>query len=205
MGTWARSLLSIYDIPELAALDVPWWTFDSSALVDSFLRGRRDARVFEWGSGASTLWLSRRSSSVVAVEHDAVWAEEVRGLLPAGHVVDLRVVAAPNASGAPGEARSSKPGATELNFRDYVDVIHDVGGQFDVIVVDGRARESCLAAALPHLTSDGLLVLDNVERKRYRKAIATTAQGMDIIWTRGLTPGLPYPTRTALLRSAPPL
>lgn len=198
-GTWARSLLSIYDVPELAALDVPWWTFESSAIVDAFLRGRRDARVFEWGSGASTIWLARRSASVTAVEHDLEWGETVRGLLPPDAAVDLRLIKATPAVGAPGEARSSKPGAQELNFREYVDAIDSVGGEFDLIIVDGRARESCIVAAMPHLASDGLLVVDNVERRRYREAIGQLS-GVDVQWTRGLTPGLPYPTRTAVLR-----
>lgn len=199
-GTWARSLLSIYDVAELAALDVPWWTFESAEVVDAFLAGRRTARVFEWGSGASTLWLARRSASVVAVEHDATWADEVRRLLPDGAPVDLRVAPASPAVGAPGEIRSGKEGASGLDFRAYVEVIDGVGGSFDLIVVDGRAREACLARALPHLADDGLLVLDNVERARYRAAIAAHAAEVDVLWTRGLTPGLPYPTRTAVLR-----
>jgi predicted O-methyltransferase YrrM len=202
-GTWARSLLSIYDVPELAGLDVPWWTFESSALVDAFLRGRRDARVFEWGSGASTIWLARRSASVVAVEHDLQWAQTVRGLLPADADVDLRTVAATPATGAPGEVRSAKAGATELDFQRYVGTIDEVGGTFDVIVVDGRAREACLVRALPHLAPDGLLVFDNVERRRYRRAIAAAGPAIAVTWTMGLTPGLPYPTRTAILRHRP--
>ncbi|MGB8022297.1 MAG: class I SAM-dependent methyltransferase [Candidatus Nanopelagicales bacterium] len=200
-GVWARSLLAVYDIGDLSALDVPWWTFESAALVDAFLRGRRDARVFEWGSGASTVWLARRSASVVAVEHDERWAGEVRARLPEGAPVDLRVVPAEEAAaGAAGEARSSKPGATELDFRAYVDVIDEVGGTFDVIVIDGRARQACLASAVDHLAPDGIIVFDNVERARYRQAIAAIRPAMEVSWTHGLTPCLPYPTRTAILR-----
>jgi hypothetical protein len=114
--------------------------------------------------------------------------------------VDLRVVAAPPARGLPGEVRSQKAGATELDFRAYVEVIDEVGGPFDLIVVDGRAREECLARAMPHLAPDGLLVLDNVERRRYREAIRALTPAPAVQWTRGLTPGLPYPTGTALLR-----
>jgi predicted O-methyltransferase YrrM len=199
-GTWARSLLAIYDVGELAALDVPWWTFEASALVDAFLAGRREARVFEWGSGASTLWLAKRSASVTAVEHDEAWATEVRGLLAEDAAVDLRVVTAPPARGLPGEVRSQKAGATEVDFRAYVEVIDEVGGPFDLIVVDGRAREECLARAMPHLAPDGMLVLDNVERRRYRDAVRALDPAPAVQWTRGLTPGLPYPTGTALLR-----
>jgi len=200
-GTWARSLLSIYDVEELAALDVPWWTFDSAGLIDAFLAGRRGACVFEWGSGASTVWLARRSERVVTVEHDVAWADVVRGLLPAGHAVDLQTVPAAPAVGSPGDVLSAKAGSEGLDFSAYVAAI-DERGEFDLIVIDGRAREACLASALPHLARDGMIVVDNVERRRYRDAIAAAAEvaDLDVIWTRGLTPGLPYPTRTALLR-----
>lgn len=201
-GTWARSLLSIHDAAELVDLDVPWWTFDSSARVDAFLTGRRRARVFEWGSGASTVWLARRAESVVAVEHDPDWARIVKTLVGQNPAVELVTMPPTQARGLPGEARSAKPGHENLDFHDYVNVIEKVGGEFDVIVIDGRAREVCLQAALPHLVEDGLLVFDNVERRRYRRAIAAMSPDLEVSWTAGLTPGLPYPTRTALLRHA---
>ena len=55
-GLWLRSLLSIYDLEDLLRHDVPWWTFDASDRVAGFLAERPGARVFEWGSGASTVW-----------------------------------------------------------------------------------------------------------------------------------------------------
>lgn len=200
VGSWARSLVSIYDVEELAALDVPWWTFDSAASVDAFLAGRRSARVFEWGSGASTLWLARRSAWVVTVEHDPAWADVVRGLLPAGAGVQLRTVPGAPAVGAPGEIHSAKSNARGLDFRDYVAVIDEADVPFDLIVIDGRAREACLARSLPHLAGDGMIVLDNVERRRYRTAIGEHGPDLSVDWSWGLTPGLPYPTRTAVLR-----
>ncbi len=199
-GVWARSLLSIYDVEELVELDVPWWTFESAARVDAFLTGRRDARVFEWGSGASTLWLARRSARVVSIEHDGAWAEVVRGLLPDAAAVDLRTVPGAPAAGLPSEIRSAKAGARDLDFRSYVEAIDEADDPFDLIVVDGRAREACLGRALPHLVADGMIVVDNVERRRYREAIADLDSRVSVEWTRGLTPALPYPSRTALLR-----
>lgn len=200
VGLWSRSLLSIHDAEELAALDTPWWTLDAAARVDAFLAGRRQARALEWGSGASTVWLARRCASVVAIEHDAPWAEVVRGLVPEGSSVDLRLVEAPPATGAAGEVRSAKPGWTDRDFRAYVDMVNQVGGTFDVIVIDGRARQACLVAALPHLADDGILVFDNVDRRRYRDALAAIGPRIEVTTTRGLTPGLPYPTRTAIVR-----
>lgn len=201
-GLWARSLLSIWDVRELAELDLPWWTFDSVERVESFLVEHPGARVFEWGSGASTIWLARRSGSVVTVEHDVRFADTVRALVPPGAQVDVRMIPLPEQprphSAPPGPTAQMVPG--EPAVWPYVSAIDEVGGTFDVIVVDGRARERCLVHAMPHLAAGGILVFDNVEQRRYRDAIAALEPPVDVTWTYGLTPSMPYPTRTAILR-----
>ena len=74
-----------------------------------------------------------------------------------------------------------------------------IEGDFDLVVVDGRARNACFHRAITRLAPGGVLVFDNVDRQRYRDAIASSPVGVDVEWTRGLTPALPYPTRTALV------
>jgi hypothetical protein len=197
-GLWVRSLLSIYDLEDLLPYDVPWWTFRASDEVAAFLTTRPGARVFEWGSGASTAWLSRRAGSVTSVEHDASWADLVRPVLPGNAAV--HVVEPARATGRPGEQLSEKAGFEGLDFEEYVAAVDETDGRYDVIVVDGRARSSCFARAVTRLAPDGVLVFDNVDRQRYRDAIADSPVPVEVTWTRGLTPALPYPTRTALVR-----
>ncbi|WP_447646672.1 class I SAM-dependent methyltransferase [Nocardioides zeae] len=206
-GLWVRSWLSIYDLDELVRHDVPWWTFDSADRVEEFLRGRPGARALEWGSGASTVWLAARCAAVVSIEHDVDWAASVRPALPPN--AELRVV-------PPVDARtrltrdvvpSAKPGFADLDFADYVAEVDRVAGPFDLVVVDGRAREACLERAVGRVARGGLVVVDNVDRARYRDAIARVEQRLGgrarVTWTRGRTPTLPYPTRTALLEPSP--
>ena len=57
----------------MVALDLLWWTFSAIGEMDDFLRSRGNARVFEYGSGASTIWRARRALSVVSVEHERDW------------------------------------------------------------------------------------------------------------------------------------
>lgn len=195
VATWLRSLVAIHDLDEMVRLDVPWWTFDSRDRVADFLSGRPGARVFEWGSGASTLWLAARAGSVHSVEHDAGWAASLAPRLPAH--VDLRVVSpAPTPTPVIG---SAKPGHAGLDFSTYVAAIDAVDGLFDMVVIDGRAREACLERAVARLAPGGLIVFDNVDRQRYRRAIGALGERVEVTTTRGLTPALPYPTRTALL------
>jgi hypothetical protein len=197
-GLWVRSLFSIYDLEDLLPYDVPWWTFKAADEVTAFLEARPDARVFEWGSGASTAWLSRRAGSVTSVEHDSGWADLVRPVLPRN--ASVRVVEPVPATGRPGEQLSQKSGFEGLDFDAYVAAVDDTDERFDLVVVDGRARTSCFRRAVTRLAPGGVLVFDNVDRRRYRDAIAASPVPVDVTWTRGLTPALPYPTRTALVR-----
>lgn len=194
-GLWVRSWLSIYDLSDMLIHDTPWWTFEAADDVERFLVSRPQARVFEWGSGASTVWLAARAGPVTSVEHDADWAATMRDVLPTN--VTLTVVE-PGLAG-PRSLRSAKPGFEGLDFTDYVAAIDEVPGPFDLIVIDGRAREACLARAVPCLAPGGVIVFDNVDRARYRDAIAGLGGQVQVTWTRGRTPALPYPTRTALL------
>ncbi|GEP36699.1 hypothetical protein NPS01_03620 [Nocardioides psychrotolerans] len=192
---WVRSWFAVYDLDDLVALDLPWWTFEAVEAVEAFLRGRPGATVFEWGSGASTVWLGRRSGTVHSVEHDADWATRMTPVLPPG--AHLRLAPAVRVDGR-ATFGSAKPGFDHLDFTDYVAAIDDVPGLLDLIIIDGRAREHCLERAVHRLSPGGLIVLDNVERARYREALARR-DDVDVRWTRGRTPTLPYPTRTALV------
>ena len=194
---WAYSLTKVHNSLALAALDVPWWTYDAIAEVTSWFADRQGSptRVFEYGSGASTLWLARRASEVHSVEHDRAFGEMMATELAQFHHVTLRIVE-PAVSERPVVA-SAKEGHHGLDFADYVAAIDSVDGDFDLVVVDGRAREACLRAAQSRLAPGGIVVFDNSRRRRYREAIR--ASGMLERRFAGLTPTLPYPEQTSIL------
>ena len=195
---WARSLFAIYDIDDMVRLDLPWWTFAAINKVDAFLKAKPGARVFEYGSGASTVWLGRRAGEVRSVEHDAGWAPIVRQQLTAMPHVTHRLVP-PDAPRLPDPAYgSTKPGWRQSSFRSYVHAIDQEDGQFDVIVIDGRARATCLDHAATRLAPDGMIVFDNSRRAPYQAAIARS--GLRAQEYAGLTACLPYPDATTLLQ-----
>ena len=196
---WAYSLTRVHDSLALAALDVPWWTYDAIAAVTSWFADRHGspARVFEYGSGASTLWLARRASEVHSVEHHRGFGEMMATELAQFDHVTLRVIE-PAASERPVVA-SAKEGHRGLDFAELRRRHQLVDGDFDLVVVDGRAREACLRAAQRRLAPGGIVVFDNSRRRRYREAIR--ASGMLERRFPGLTPTLPYPEQTSILRA----
>lgn len=196
---WLRSLFSIYDSADLASLDVPWWTYGAIDEVESFLRnldGR--ARVFEYGAGASTLWLAKRCASVASVEHDVGFSKSMKPLFD--RHANIRLMVAPDeaSTGKAGEARSLRHGYLDRAFDDYVASIDGVPGDFDLIVVDGRARNACMRQAIPHLAPGGILLYDNSDRDEYRQAIDGCGLVERIL--RGRAPALPFGSQTSLLQ-----
>jgi hypothetical protein len=196
LAHWVYSLSRIHDSPEMVKLDVPWWTYGAIDEVEKWLSNRsRPARVFEYGSGASTVWLSRRADEVHSVEHDRGFAELMAPVMATRPNIDL-VVVEPEAKQHI-DVASSKEGYRGLDFSAYVAAIDRVEGPFDLVVVDGRAREACLAAAIRRLNPEGVVVFDNSARRRYRPAICKS--GLPERRFRGLVPTLPYPDQTSVL------
>lgn len=193
---WLRSLFAIHDIDAMVALDVPWWSYDAIDAVEAFLADRPKARVFEYGSGASTVWAARRAARVISVEHDAGWHPIVARRLAEYDNADL-VLIAPDTEVDAGYL-SQKPGSKGQSFRNYVTAIERQDGPFDLIVIDGRARVACLGQALGHLAPGGMIVFDNSGREEYRAALAGVAGELRTL--RGRVPSLPYPDQTTLLR-----
>ena len=70
----------------------------------------------------------------------------------------------------------------------------------DLIVIDGRLRAACLAAAMSALRPGGIILFDDSGRARYRGAIAHC--GLAEEHFRGLSYCVPYPDHSSILRAA---
>ena len=201
---WAYSLSCVHDPLAISKLGVPWWSYRAVDKVDAWLASRpRPIRVFEYGAGASTIWLADRTDEIFSVEHHQGFADYISPTLRSLPAVELFVVQPTH--GACPRVPSAKEGNENLDFSDYVAAIDQVKGSFDLIVIDGRARTACLAHAGKRLADDGVIVFDNSARRRYRQAIE--ACGLVELKFRGLVPTLPYPDQTSVLYrpSAPSL
>jgi hypothetical protein len=168
---YVRSLMSLYDPADLVALDLPWWVFDAAARTEEFLAERK-AVVFEYGAGASTIWLAKRCHEVHSVEHDASFFSSMQPLLISYPNVKLHLCEPHRVrAGCRIIAPSHRRGFELLDFVDYVSAITRLNMKFDLIVIDGRARSSCLNIALNYLKPQGLILFDNSNRREYRPTL----------------------------------
>ena len=199
-GLWFRSIFSVLDFRDFITLETPWWTLRSGRRVSDFLASSTSPRALEWGSGASTVWLAGLCEEVVSIESDTEWAHHVASSIPS-HVT-LITPDIPEAT-ASSTIRSKRWGFQRLDFAGYVNAIDRVEGDFDLIVIDGRAREACFEKALGRLAPGGMILFDNTNRRRYRRALARHQERIVISRDIGLTPIVPWPTETSIIRLAP--
>lgn len=135
-------LRSVRSLSAVDAADqpMPWYTYPAIEYLKQF--DFAEARVFEYGSGNSTLFWANRAASVVSVEDDEQWYEPTLAKL-----------------------RSNCTLILEPDLQRYVDVIRRYPDGFDIVIVDGPARGftrlKCACAAVDHLRAGGLIILDN--------------------------------------------
>lgn len=197
-----RTLFAIHDIEDLVSLDVPWWTYGATDAVERHLTALDgSARVFEYGAGASSVWLGRRAATVHTVEHEPGFAAVMtRVLTEEGLDETVDLITVPAVDSPEPEIGSRRRGEAGRDFAGYVRSIDRVDGEFDLIVVDGRARVECLQHAVRRLAADGIVLFDDSERPRYRAGLENS--GMRVRRYRGWAPSLPYPRESAVLRVA---
>ncbi|MDR3647055.1 MAG: class I SAM-dependent methyltransferase [Candidatus Babeliales bacterium] len=130
--------------------DMPWLTKDSIIFLTDFLEKRPNAKILEFGSGASTIWFSRQTKFLTSIEHDEEWYNKVKLALKKYncHPVDYRLI--------------------EENY--FIAPITFPNEYFDLVLIDGQTRMKCIKNSLPKLKAGGILMLDNAERHSYLKA-----------------------------------
>jgi len=151
---------------------IPWIPFECQDYLRTLIKP--SFHVFEYGSGGSTLFFAAGTQSVVSVEHDPEWYEQVSRIIRNERLThcDCRFIPPSepkeNPAGVPAFVNYVGGDYPNRTFLDYVRAIDSFpDASFDLVSVDGRARNSCLFHAKPKVKPGGYLLLDNAEREEY--------------------------------------
>ena len=173
--------------------------FPATAWLERILKP--DAKVFEYGSGGSTIYFARTNRKVVSVEHVASWYRLVEKELARRELkiesyeliepaltsnFDRRKISDPRAY------ISADENSSGYSYETYAKSIEKYpDAHFDLVVVDGRARPSCLLHAMPKVRVGGILLLDQSERSYYLAEMPELFDKSRWTRTRFMAP-LPY-------------
>lgn len=155
---------------------LPWVTY---SFID-FIKDRinKDLDIFEYGSGSSTIFYAQRAKSVTSVEHDEQWYEKIKNTSPA----NAEMIFCKLETGG-----------------EYAQKALLLGRKFDIIIVDGRDRVNCCKFSIDALSENGVLILDDSERKVYDEARAfLKLKNFKELSFSGISPGLFYEKATSV-------
>ncbi|MDP9231076.1 MAG: hypothetical protein M3O67_10470 [Bacteroidota bacterium] len=157
---------------------IPWLCFSAIDQIKKVIH--RDMIIFEYGSGGSTLFWASRVKEMVSVEHDRIWYGKMRTELSNRNITNIKYIlseAEPDnefngkSFGNPADYISKHENFIEKKFEAYVKQIDQYPDEyFHIVVVDGRARPSCISHALKKVKKNGYLIVDNSERDYYLAA-----------------------------------
>jgi hypothetical protein len=155
----------------------PWITFRARHFLKQLLQ--KNMHIFEYGAGGSSLFFARYVSSVITVEHDEAWLEQVRKVMKTEKMINWQgYLVAPQEKAENAIADPSDPDAyvsadeqyKMYSFKQYATFINQYADEsFDIVFVDGRSRPSCVKHALPKVKKGGYLILDNSDQVYYLK------------------------------------
>jgi 16S rRNA G966 N2-methylase RsmD len=159
---------------------VPWLAFPAVEYLEPFISGKR---IFEFGSGMSTLWFARTCRQVISAESDSKWYEIIRHR--SREMPNVQVIHA-----------ASK--------QDYLGSLSAAGGKFDLILIDGLYRDECLDRVMPHLQPGSLLVVDDTDAiPELAVKLRQMFHDRGITAFRGWVSGNLHPHETTIVRDVP--
>ena len=148
---------------------LPWMNYEVIDCIRKLIK--ENSRVFEYGSGQSTLFWLSEGAEVVSVEHDEDFYKQ---LFPKLKGLIKYLLIKPELSS---EVDIYNPASSTLfqsssfegySFEKYVKSIDAYDDEFfDFVIVDGRARPSCIKNSISKVKSGGKLIIDNSDRDYY--------------------------------------
>jgi len=145
----------------------PWLSYPAIDFLTQY--AKKYHRVFEYGGGGSTLWFAERCKEITCVENSKYWGKLILDRYQDNKddfiaLLNLIIVEV-----------SEYPKVEEYAQADkYVNTIVS-GAPYDIILVDGvdsedakkNYRVESVRKAKQHLSSEGLIILDDAWRTQY--------------------------------------
>ena len=138
---------------------IPWLTYPFIDFIENRLH--KDLKIFEFGAGNSSIFYAKKTKSVISIEHSPEWFKIIKSNDKYKYEnLDIRLVEIPKEL----EAKGYHTMAFTNTENEYVFSLKNTGKKFNIVVVDGLFRNSCIIHSLESLTEDGIVFLDNTSK-----------------------------------------
>lgn len=143
----------------------PWMPDSQIDLIKRYLKSQHI--MLEYGCGGSTLFFSKYVKTYVCIEHDKKWIQKIQKKIeetkPIPSNIELHYCDTNNPIKLPVWRGSYE------DFENYINYIEKLKYKnYDVVLIDGRARKHCAKKILPYTNSESIIFFhDFFERPRY--------------------------------------
>tara|TARA_R110000824_G_scaffold388006_1_gene583433 strand:- start:499 stop:1308 length:810 start_codon:yes stop_codon:yes gene_type:complete len=123
----------------------------------------KDTVMLEWGSGYSTITFAKAVKHLYTVEHDVYWYNLIKVLAGLLQVENTTII---GISPAVDEQNINYEKANYSAYINAPEIIKEQASceKYDVVLIDGRARSSCLESIIPFLHKDSVVLVDDFNR-----------------------------------------
>lgn len=135
-------------------LGYPWWSYKAIYHVDKIVEGKK---IFEFGTGGSTIRYSKLAKSIVSVEDDFNWFETMKIKLVDLNINNVELIFAEFNFRSPKNFESSE----------YLNSVNRY--TFDIIIIDGqdhtfKERITCFRHVEPLMKPGQFIIVDDYWR-----------------------------------------
>ena len=150
---------------------IPWFTYGAIEWLEKNLD--KNIVAFEWGSGGSTLFFTSRIHKITSIEHNIEWYKKISRMIREEEITNCEYYFIEQELSDKDEQIICKKigdGGTEF-YKYYKFISSYPDNYFDMIIIDGRARNLCIKEAMSKIKPGGIIILDNSDRVEYAKGI----------------------------------
>ncbi|AQG81588.1 hypothetical protein AWR27_21115 [Spirosoma montaniterrae] len=150
---WLRSVRRMQAI-DVTDCPIPWLSYPFIEFIEPRLN--KFMNVYEYGSGNSTRWFAKRVGLIHAIEHSLDWYNTIKGNLPDNAILvyEPLELKADYHDMAFMDVNDETPYSLNIKTRNLL---------YDIVIVDGVNRNNCIANSIGCVSSNGVIIVDNLE------------------------------------------
>jgi hypothetical protein len=146
--------------------NIPWFSYSAIDFLQKYCQQRQNLVVFEFGSGSSTLFFQRQKYHTFSLETSKIWFNIITQKLA---LICCGVWQENYFTNQQATVFLLENAYQNAKYYQFLPQNFSWQQQFDIILVDSLHRLQCVLHSINFLKPDGLLIVDDFERKNYHK------------------------------------
>lgn len=151
-ASWKNSLLNGMSLDDNFS-PIPWFCYPAINFLEKTIK--ENQIIFEFGCGMSTLYFIKKNLKVFSLETSEIWYNIIKSKIvePSFKKNEAKIFLVEN----------------PFNSNNYEEFIKNLDLKFDIILIDSIKRFKCAINSIDRINKDGIIILDDSERKNYNK------------------------------------